>query len=104
MANGASNVALNDTKQTHLEGYEDNKPSSDEIESSKIRKDLMQRLFAVAISVGFAASVNKIPWIKDGTAFDQKDALNCLVIGTALYATVLSWDGYLLSISKKTVI
>lgn len=95
------NSNMGAAKQSHLDGYEQNKPSDDDEERAKIRRDLIQRLFAVAISVGFAAAVNKMVWIKDSVAFGKSDALHGLVIITALYATVLSWDGYLLSITKK---
>jgi hypothetical protein len=67
-----------------------------------IRNDLIRRLFAVAISVGAAATLAEMPWIKaPGRApcFPEYQQLSILI--AAMYATVLSWDGYLLSIDNK---
>jgi hypothetical protein len=71
------------------------------------REDFMKRWFAIAISVGFATAVSNMPWLHDGRIFEAnlpvdwdeiKQVFRLLV---AVVATILSWEGYLNSISTK---
>jgi hypothetical protein len=68
------------------------------------RLDLVKRLFAIAISIGVGATFIKAGWIDavrlpTGIEIDQI----CIVL-LALFATVLSWDGYLTSVRTKPLI
>ncbi|MFC7500014.1 hypothetical protein ACFQRC_12360 [Enterovirga sp. GCM10030262] len=65
------------------------------------REDFMRRWFAIAISVGFAATVVQMPWVDEGRAPNYQEWEQLFRLGAALTATVLSWEGYLLSISTK---
>ena len=66
-----------------------------------IRKDLMRRWFAVAISVGFATTLVDMQWLSSGR-FPNHDELQQLArLTTALIAVVLSWEGYFFSIDSK---
>lgn len=69
--------------------------------TTEIRADLIKRLFAVAISVGFATSLAGMPWVRDGVFPKPEEWPQLAILATALIATVLSWDGYLLSIDGK---
>jgi hypothetical protein len=75
--------------------------------AAKNREDFMKRWFAIAISVGFATAVSNMPWLHDGRIFEQNlpvdwDQIKQLFrLAVAVIATVLSWEGYLLSISTK---
>jgi hypothetical protein len=66
-----------------------------------IRSDIVKRLFAVAVSVGFAASLSKMRWVQAGTFPDGSEQEHIAGLLTALMATMLSWDGYLTSIARK---
>ena len=66
-----------------------------------IRADIVKRLFAVAISVGFAARLAQMDWVKNGTFPNFGEWQQNLELFTALVATLLSWDSYLLSIKEK---
>jgi hypothetical protein len=68
---------------------------------AQIRDDFIRRLFAVAISVGFAATLIKMKWVENGSwpAYHEWEQL--AILATGLVATVLSWDGYLASIEAK---
>jgi hypothetical protein len=73
----------------------------EETETEKNRADLIKRLFAIAISVGFATSLAGMDWVRNA-AWPKVDEIRQLcVLGIALAVTVLSWDGYLLSIKNK---
>ena len=61
-----------------------------------IRADIVKRLFAVAISVGFAARLAQMDWVKNGTFPNFGEWQQNLELFTALVATLLSWDSYLL--------
>ncbi len=67
----------------------------------------MKRWFAIAISVGFATALSNMPWLRDGAIFDQNRPVDWEQIkqvarlATAAVATIMSWEGYLLSISNK---
>jgi hypothetical protein len=71
------------------------------MDRAEIRKDFIRRLFAVAISVGFATTLVRMDWVEKGDlpAGAEIDQLFILFLG--LIVTVLSWDGYLASIEKK---
>lgn len=68
---------------------------------AKNREDFMRRWFAIAISVGFATTVVQMPWVTNGRLPEQVEFEQLCRLGAALIATVLSWEGYLLSIKKK---
>lgn len=65
------------------------------------RADLVRRLFAVAISVGFAATLAKMSWVQNGRLPDPAELDHSIALATALLATILSWDGPLLSMQEK---
>lgn len=65
------------------------------------RGDLVRRLFAVAISIGVGAALITTDWVKDGRLPTANEAEQIAIVAVALLATVLSWDGYLVSIHNK---
>lgn len=66
-----------------------------------IREDFIKRLFAVAISVGFAATFTGMNWVKNQQLPTEPERGEIFLLLTALIATVVSWDGYLVSIKEK---
>lgn len=78
---------------------------NEESQQASDRRDLVQRLFAVAISIGIGSrlvSVDGPGWIKElrmPRGLEEWEHLFVLLL--ALYATVLSWDGYLASVRSK---
>jgi hypothetical protein len=70
-------------------------------DKAKIRDDFIRRLFAVAISVGFAATFVDMDWVKNATSPNQKEGEQLVILLTGMIATVLSYEGYLLSIKRK---
>jgi len=68
---------------------------------AKIRDDLIRRLFAVAISVGAAATLAQMKWVDDGRWPCMPEWQQLFILVAALTATVLSWDGYLFSIDDR---
>lgn len=72
-----------------------------EIKRARFRDDFIRRLFAVAISVGFASTLVSMNWLKDGNWPNAIELEQIAILIVGLAATVLSWDGYLLSIDKK---
>jgi hypothetical protein len=68
---------------------------------AKDRLDLVKRFFSVAISIGVGSTLVKAKWISDGRLPNSTEAEQLFIILLALYATVLSWDGYLASVQKK---
>src|SRR5678815_5087842 len=70
-------------------------------EPSEIRRDLMARWFAVAISVGFATALVHMKWLNSGTWPDAAESQQIARLIAALVAVVFSWEGYFLSIGKK---
>jgi len=74
---------------------------STETSVAGLRDDFMRRWFAIAISVGFAATVVDMDWVKNGTWPDLAQQEQLARLFVALVATILSWEGYLLSIKKK---
>ncbi|RUV11166.1 hypothetical protein [Mesorhizobium sp. M5C.F.Ca.IN.020.32.2.1] len=68
------------------------------------RADLVKRLFAVAISIGVGSTMVGANWIQEARPPNLAEFEQIAIVLIALYATVLSWDGYLSSISKKPLI
>ena len=68
---------------------------------AEARADLVRRLFAVAISVGFAATLARTTWVQNGTLPGAAELNQTLILGTALLAAVLGWDGPLLAMTDK---
>lgn len=81
-------------------------PTSDQRRAEN-REDFMKRWFAIALSVGFATALSRMPWLTEGRIFrpdlpidwDQVNQGFRLVV--AATATLLSWEGYLASIRSK---
>lgn len=71
------------------------------------REDFMKRWFAIALSVGFATAISNMAWLRDGSAFefgrpiDWEQVKQLARLFAAVIATIMSWEGYLLSISTK---
>jgi hypothetical protein len=76
-------------------------PRAAEDVRAKIRDDLIRRLFAVAISVGAAATLSQMQWVQAGRAPCMPEWQQLFILSAALTATVLSWDGYLFSITER---
>ena len=68
---------------------------------AEARADLIRRLFAVAISVGFAATLARMNWVQNGTLPNAAEANQTLILATALLAAILGWDGHLLAMTDK---
>lgn len=66
-----------------------------------IRKDLMRRWFAVAISVGFATTLVQMQWLNEGRFPNGDEWQQLARLTAALCAVVLSWEGYFFSIESK---
>jgi hypothetical protein len=66
-----------------------------------IRKDLMRRWFAVAISVGFASALIQMGWVNDGRLPTAPEWQQLCRLAVALTAVILSWEGYFFSIETK---
>jgi len=66
---------------------------------AEARADLIRRLFAVAISVGFAATLARMTWVQNGTLPNPAELNQTLILGTALLAAILGWDGHLVAMS-----
>lgn len=67
----------------------------------QIRGDLIRRLFAVAISVGAASTLARMRWVNGGCPPDLREWQQLSILAAATVATVLSWDGYLVSIEDR---
>jgi hypothetical protein len=65
------------------------------------RLDLVRRLFAIAISIGVGAAIVNARWVREGTLPAGQEVEQIAIVMLALFATVLSWDGYLMSVRKK---
>jgi hypothetical protein len=59
------------------------------------RSDLIKRLFAVSLSVGFATQITRMAWLIAGRAPSSEDIPDLILLITSLIIVVLSWDGYL---------
>jgi hypothetical protein len=68
---------------------------------AEARADLVRRLLAVAISVGVAATLAKMSWVQNGRLPDPAELNQTIALGTALAATILSWDGPLLAMPQR---
>jgi hypothetical protein len=68
---------------------------------AEARADFIRRLFAVAVSVGFASTLSKMAWIQKEVLPNQAECGQLAILATGLVATVLSWDGYWMSINRK---
>jgi hypothetical protein len=68
---------------------------------AEIRGDLIRRLFAVAISVGAATTLSRMNWVNAGCPPDLREWQQLSILVAATVATVLSWDGYLMSIESR---
>jgi hypothetical protein len=68
---------------------------------AKDRLDLVKRFFSVAISIGVGSTLVNAEWIKNGAFPNLTQAEQLTIVLLALFATVLSWDGYLASVEKK---
>ena len=68
---------------------------------AEIRDDFIRRLFAVAISIGFAATLIEMDWVEKGSFPDRSETEQLAILLVGLFVTVLSWDGYLASIKRK---
>jgi hypothetical protein len=75
-------------------------PSPEDVRA-KIRDDLIRRLFAVAISVGAATTLAQMKWVQGGRWPCMAEWQQLFVLTAALWATVLSWDGYLFAIAER---
>jgi hypothetical protein len=77
--------------------------NSDDMQRARAeaRADLIRRLFAVAISVGFAATLARMTWVQNGTLPNAAELNQTLILATALLAAVLGWDGHLLAMTDK---
>jgi hypothetical protein len=75
----------------------------DEIRAD-LRGDLIKRLFAVAISVGAASTLAHMQWVIAGRWPDLGEWQQLAILGVAMTATVLSWDGYLMSIHDRPLL
>jgi uncharacterized membrane protein len=67
---------------------------------SEIRKDFIKRLFAVAVSVGFASTLINMHWVKETTSPSPDEWSHLFILLTGLVATVGSWDGYFQALEK----
>ena len=65
------------------------------------RADLVRRMFAVAISVGFAATLAKMNWVQNGALPGPTELNQTLILGTALLAAVLGWESHLAALAEK---
>jgi hypothetical protein len=68
---------------------------------AEARADLVRRLLAVAISIGVAATLTKMSWVQSGRLPDPLELNQTIALGTALAATILSWDGPLLAMPQR---
>lgn len=69
--------------------------------SADERRDLIRRLFAVAISLGIGSTIVSAKWLQKGDWPSWYDFEQIAIVLLALQATVLSWDGYLASVRHK---
>jgi hypothetical protein len=68
------------------------------------RADLLRRMFAIAVSVGFAATLAKMSWVQNGTLPDHAEFDQTLILATALLAAIVGWEGHLLSMSERPLL
>lgn len=58
------------------------------------RSDLIRRIFAVVVSVGFAGALAQAQWIQDQRFPDASEWQSVLCLGAGLILIVSSWEGY----------
>jgi hypothetical protein len=58
------------------------------------RDDLVRRIVAVAISVGFASIIANMPWLHEGTLPSPPEREQLFRLGTGLVVLLLGWDWY----------
>lgn len=68
---------------------------------SQIRKDLMRRWFAVAISAGFATTLVQMQWLNNARSPNGEEFQQIFRLFVAMTAVICSWDGYFFSIETK---
>jgi hypothetical protein len=68
------------------------------------RNDFIKRLFAVAISVGFASHIDQLKWMATLSPPNQKTAQASALLIVAMLTTVLSWEGYLTSLRDRPLL
>lgn len=68
---------------------------------AEFRLDLVRRLFAVAISLGVGTAIVRADWIAQSRLPHGQEIEQIAIVLLALFATVLSWDGYLMSVDRK---
>jgi hypothetical protein len=62
--------------------------------TAEARHDLIRRMFPVALSVGFAARLVDMPWVKGGQAFDYAQGEELARLLTAIFIVVSGWEWY----------
>jgi hypothetical protein len=65
------------------------------------RADLVRRMFAVAISVGFAATLAKMNWVQNGALPGPAELNQTIILVTALLAAVLGWESHLAAMTER---
>jgi hypothetical protein len=61
---------------------------------AEARRDLIRRLFAVAISVGFAARLVRMQWLEKGELPDYTQFEELARLFTAMFVVVSGWEWY----------
>jgi hypothetical protein len=79
-------------------------PADRERDAAGDRNDFIKRLFAVAISVGFANHIDQLKWMATLSSPDQKTAQYSALLLVAVLTTVLSWEGYLTSLRDRPLL
>lgn len=100
---------LRDTRATSVGSEASLEEASDSEVVKSIIEELgieskLKRLFAIAISIGVGATLIKAKWIEQVRLPDVGEFDQILIVLLALFATVLSWDGYLSSVRDKPLI
>jgi hypothetical protein len=66
----------------------------DASEEGEARHDLIKRFLPIALSVGFAARLVDIPWIKDNKQFDYGQAEQIARLLAGVFVVVSGWEWY----------
>jgi hypothetical protein len=74
-------------------------------DATEFRADFIRRLFAVAVSVGFAAHIQTLTWIASPVPLPDTATIehSCLLI-IAMATVVASWEIYLRSITRHPLV
>jgi hypothetical protein len=64
------------------------------------RADLIKRLFAVIVSVGFASQLTQMKWIVDARWPAVNELPHILVLFLGLFLIIQSWEGYLTALEQ----